>query len=570
MRLKLAIIGLLFASSCVMAQPLTPALTDAMDRLAREDTRRREEAERNKRDDKPQVVIPDALPDDNANGKKETCFTIKTIEITGYEALGSLPQNIKENEGKCVSVTAIARLLTQLNRYYQDRAYTTSRAYVPEQNLKSGMLKITVVPGRIEDFAYKPDDKTKNDKTKKVKPKDVALTTAFPAKPNDLLNLRDLEQGLDNLNSLPSNDAKFELIPGSKPGESIVQVALNEKKRWRASLTTDNTGQETTGVYKTKLDVGFDNLAGLNDLFTIGFGKDIDREFRNRKSYDGSIGWSAPFGNWSFNLASGFQTFMFDIPGINETYRSFGYSGRVTAGLEYMLYRDQNGKYYAFSDITRKAARNFNSGYEILTQRRDLTVQTIGLRGKNYFGKNVLEWKAAMKIGLKLFGAEHPFNSPSSHQFNAYSFNGSWRQPFDGDKSLWKSTVTGQYSADLLPGSEQFSLGGRYDVRGFQEDTLFGNSGVYWRNEFERQLIKTKISEREVTITGIAGFDVGGIKIPQGMVWSTPILAGASLGSRFQVGQGFTFDLTYARALKRPKEFTHSPEKLYFSLTLAL
>ena len=45
-----------------------------------------------------------------------------------------------------------------------------------------------------------------------------------------------------------------------------------------------------------------------------------------------------------------------------------------------------------------------------------------------------------------------------------------------------------QYSKDTLFGSEQFSVGGYYSVRGFRENYITGDSGYYLRNKINFNL----------------------------------------------------------------------------------
>jgi hypothetical protein len=53
-----------------------------------------------------------------------------------------------------------------------------------------------------------------------------------------------------------------------------------------------------------------------------------------------------------------------------------------------------------------------------------------------------------------------------------------------GQQNLrWSSEWRGQYSPNLLMGSEQFSIGSRYTVRGFNTTSLTGQSGWVLRNE---------------------------------------------------------------------------------------
>jgi hemolysin activation/secretion protein len=70
---------------------------------------------------------------------------------------------------------------------------------------------------------------------------------AFPGKVGEALNLREVEQLVDQLNRLPSKQAQMELTPGTQIGGSEVVVKNTPQKPWRASLSRNNDGQKSTG-----------------------------------------------------------------------------------------------------------------------------------------------------------------------------------------------------------------------------------------------------------------------------------------------------------------------------------
>ncbi|QGM38080.1 Hemolysin transporter protein ShlB precursor [Pseudomonas aeruginosa] len=110
-----------------------------------------------------------------------------------------------------------AALLKAVTDHYLDRGYVTTRAYLPQQDLASGTLRIIVVEGRLEGL----------DSSALASPRELAMS--FPGRTGELLDLRELEQLVDQLSRLPSRQAQLELVPGSEVGGS---------RRLRASATS--------------------------------------------------------------------------------------------------------------------------------------------------------------------------------------------------------------------------------------------------------------------------------------------------------------------------------------------
>lgn len=546
------------------AQPidLDRQVGDALNRLERDAETRRQEVERERRRDTPPQPAP-AMPEAAPRAASPQCVSVEKVEIAGWEPFGEAPQEARVLAGRCIGVADIAAAVSDVNRGYQGRGHITSRVYVPAQNpAATGVLKLVVVPGVITGMRYSDG-----------RPADLRLVAAFPTRADGVLDLRRLEQGLDNLNAVPSQKATFKLIPGEKTGETTVEVAMEEKRRWRVSGTLDNSGYKSTGVYKGKLDAAFDGLLGLNDQVSVGLTGNVDRWSGDRWSnahvsqdYSASYGFS--WQEWSFSFGVGRQEYGIDIPGINKTYRADGHSMRGSIGVERLLWRNQTTKTYLWADLTRKSARNFILGEEILTQRRDLTIAGVGLRGKIYAGDTVLEWRGGGRFGLDLFGAARPLG-PARQEFAIAVADARLTTPLFGGALVLRSAFAAQWSDDPLPGSELFSVGGRSDVRGFHEEVLSGTSGFRLRNDLERTLWSDDVAGRTAKLTGFVGFDFGRVKLADGVSRSTPWLAGAAVGGRLQLGNELALDLTWSRALHRPNEFKTDADLIHAALTVA-
>ncbi|MFM9993465.1 MAG: POTRA domain-containing protein, partial [Burkholderiaceae bacterium] len=77
------------------------------------------------------------------------------------------------------------------------------------------------------------------------------LRCAFPMQTVDLLNVRDIEQALENLKRIPTADADIKIVPSShvnaQLGDSDLSVSYQTPAAFRASITLDNSGARVTG-----------------------------------------------------------------------------------------------------------------------------------------------------------------------------------------------------------------------------------------------------------------------------------------------------------------------------------
>jgi hemolysin activation/secretion protein len=90
----------------------------------------------------------------------------------------------------------------------------------PEQDLSAGTLTMVLLPGIIRAIRFADPARQSQ------------WRNAFPAAPGDLLNLRDLEQGLEQMKRLPSQDVDIDIMPGGQVGESDVVLRVKRGKPW--------------------------------------------------------------------------------------------------------------------------------------------------------------------------------------------------------------------------------------------------------------------------------------------------------------------------------------------------
>ena len=160
------------------------------------------------------------------------CFDISTIELKGADSLSASDRQalLKPFIGQCLGVSQLNALLKAITDLYLARGLVTSRAYLPQQDLSSGHLQVMVVEGRLESF--------RTDDSSGLSERELAM--AFPGSAGQLLNLREIEQMVDQLNRLPSNQAQMELSQARRSVVVVCWYAMHRKSlgvpRCRATM----------------------------------------------------------------------------------------------------------------------------------------------------------------------------------------------------------------------------------------------------------------------------------------------------------------------------------------------
>ncbi|MEO7322770.1 MAG: ShlB/FhaC/HecB family hemolysin secretion/activation protein, partial [Burkholderiales bacterium] len=451
----------------LVAGAQTAPVQDPIDRLLREqqDKIRLERLQQQT----PEVAVPkesivdaDAAPDSIADA--DPTFAIEQVILKGLEehrdilSIADERRLVAPFEGKRLGVNRINLLLKRLTQAFIDRGWITTRAYIGNQNLASRILELTVVPGRIEKLVYNGGNLPP---TAWNKP---GVRLAFPDKQGQLLNLTDLEQGIDQLNRLRRNHAELRTEPGDTPGGSVVAIENKDTERFYYSLGVDNYGSDTSGRTRYRAGVEADNLLGLQEMLGLSYVGSLDT---NALLFSSSLPW----GYNTFNYTYSYSEFQ-DL--IGDSALLFGRSEGHTLAWNRILSRSRLGK--SGMDVSlsaRKAEREINN-FELLPQR--LTVARLGFNKLRRFEWSTVPgfWTADAGYvrGLNVIGAtDDPSDLPrdGAHaQFGKIDVSGSLAAQF-GRSFAYRGALNGQWTRNALFSSEQIFAGGASSVRGFSE-----------------------------------------------------------------------------------------------------
>lgn len=223
------------------------------------------------------------------------CFQIKQTELKGADALPHwLPlQKIANGAvGHCLGAKGINLLMSALQNRLVDHGYVTTRVLAPSQDLKSGILRLVIIPGVVRHVRLTPDSDDY-----------IQLYSSFPAHEGSLLDLRGIEQGLENMQRLPGVQADMEIVPGEQPGESDILITRKQDKYWRLGFSLDDSGTRSTGRYLGGITFSLDNPFSLSDLLYVSATHNFPH-YGGKGSKNYTAHYSVPFGYWQFSVTA--------------------------------------------------------------------------------------------------------------------------------------------------------------------------------------------------------------------------------------------------------------------------
>ena len=542
----------------LMVQAADPVIPMTQQEQLQQD--RDTQRERNLRLDAERVgtVVSEPALIDVPSDKNGTFFYIKQIQLDGVpKELSFLSKIARKHEQKHVTVSDITNIRNAFQRKLLDKGYVTSQVYIPEQNLNAGTLQFMVMPGRVEDIRYSASSAH------------GPWRTAFSVRSGDILNIRDVEQGLEQMKRVSSQSVTMKLLPGTAVGTSIIELSIKQDKPVHGSISFDNSGLESTGVYQGSFTTSFDQVFRANDTFTMSLSGDLSGSGSIKGTRAASLNYVIPHGKDTFSLS-------FSKSKYHQTIQSnpydFTYSGKSTtmkAKWNHVWSRTQREKRAFDISISTRHNHRFINDMEMPVQALRTTSMEFGVSNRKYIGNATLYSRLGFQWGIGALGAqpEHKasvaMGGPTS-RYHMWLVDVDYRKPFimGHRPASFTSSFHGQwvqggkrvYSVDTI------NIGNRYSIYGFDgEYTLMGDSGWYVRNEVSSVIPRLNT---EVYL----GLDVGAVygKSTESLVGKT--IAGTALGVRGNYSSGLLFDAFVSTPLYKPQGY-HT-KKFYSGFTV--
>lgn len=84
----------------------------------------------------------------------EQDFVVKQFEFTGNTVFSveKLTQKLAEFTNKSINFEKLLEVRSKITQLYIDEGYITSGAYIPEQTLTDGIVRIEIIEGKLEDI----------------------------------------------------------------------------------------------------------------------------------------------------------------------------------------------------------------------------------------------------------------------------------------------------------------------------------------------------------------------------------------------------------------------------------
>lgn len=515
---------------------------------------------RNKQKAPPSISFPKSpaqqFPD------SDQCFFAKQINLIDATFPSPAKQQslTKDYVNRCVTLAELNELIAIITNFYFEKGYVTARITIGPQDISDEIIDLLVVEGKVE--AILMNGQPTNT---------LELKTAFPHIIDRPLNIRDFEQGLDQMNGLRSNQATIEINAGTQQGSSIVDIINIPGKKWFLEASVNNSGSDETGLAQGSIKAETNNLFQANDLLVLEASKNISDGIDLGSSESLYFLASLPYGYWDFQWSSNYYYYQLSIISLDQKFINHGISRNNGLTVTNTIYRNKASLLNIEAGITVKDTLNYLDQVKLTANSYRLTTTNIGMNYTvNALGGTLLVGGNYHR-GITAFDAhddenredQETENQPQS-QFEKYSYNLSYIHRFliNGFSFKNQHSLSGQWSKDTLYGNERISIGSPTTVRGYENASISGDQGFYIRNKLNLEFTPSTNNIRK--IEPFIALDYGHIKKDESDPLEKGYLSGMAIGLNAS-GDHMNLDLT----LSKPFEHSNFIEEKGYSILTA-
>lgn len=553
MRICSAIMFGLFLTTPVHAQDTISNVQREIDRLQERERERLRESER--QFEQSQIAPPTGAVDDveeNSAADGVPCQAVTRVEIIGMTLYD--PQSFLEDTadliGPCISANAVTELRRKITNTYVRDGYITSQAFVSAKPSAPDVLTIQVIEGTVG--AIVSVGRT-------GRPYTLGETTlAFPGITGKPLNLRDLEQGVDQLARMASADPTIDIAPGETPGASTIRLQRNRVASWfRPAASINNDGLALTGRRLVTATLDVDSPLGIADVWSLYYLTDVEgAPFQGIEAFGGFL--SVPYGATTLIVSANRYRSRSVLRNVELAFQNTNASISGSAGVTHLVFRDRATKLSLAGTLSIYDTVSRIQSIRLSTNSYRVVSAEVAIKAQRRIGQGLMFGEVAFSQGFDILGADAADTGPGSDGIRASRITGNlvYQAPFDlyGVRARYLGSVRGQVGLNTVLPVDRLSIGGSSTVRGFRDDGISGRTGLVLRQQVTFDLGRTFVEPATGDATQLSlflGHDQGTIAPRRGDPFERGYMQSAVAGFRVQ-NRRLVAEISVAAPLSAP------------------
>jgi hemolysin activation/secretion protein len=346
---------------------------------------------------------------------------------------------------------------------------------------------------------------------------------------------------------------RAELVPGERLGESVLRVAIDEARPWDLELGVNNYVTPSLGDLQGDVRLAHRNLTGYADVLSVDY--EVAEGLHDLRP-----AYQIPFTRWDTRLGldarwtwSEIVEEPFDDLDIESETQSYAIS------LHQPLLHSPSSlvELFASGEYRRSDSFLFGDRFSFVagSERGVAKISVVrgGLAWTFRSPAQVLALRGMLSGGLAALGAtHHPGDHIPDGEFVAGLLQAQWARRLPLANAYVSARANLQLADRPLLGLEQFSIGGRFSVRGYRENQVVRDSGADGSVELHVPIPLPSLGNWHPDLEAIPFVDAGYAwnqsrgPFPKG---EDQDLIGAGIGARLDVSSHLAFEVFWGASL---------------------
>jgi hemolysin activation/secretion protein len=444
--------------------------------------------------------------------------TLQRVAIAGNTRIASaeLLAALGPVAGQTYDFAGLSRLAARVGAYYQKAGYPVARAYLPQQDLSGGELRIAVLEGQYGLVQATGDAAF----TRGAQ----GFLSALPK--GALIEAGRLERTTLLLNDQPGIVTAPMMRPGQDVGSGDLIVDVQRDHRYKGEAGIDNYGTRATG--RTRLHASLD----ADSPFMLGDQLSVQALYTDAHMWFGSVAYTAPVGYSGLRAKVSYTHSFYELAGSFAALGARGTADVTSLVLSYPVIRSQSRNLIVSASIDHKKLNDSQQATSTATSKASSVVPVnVSFDVRDGFLHGGITYGAVSWVHghLGLDGASAALDDASARTaggFSKLNVDLARVQSVNSRVDLY-GRLSIQRAANNLDPSEKLGLGGVNGVRAYPNGEAFGDNG--W-------LVQGELRYALGDAAPYVFYDAGRIDVSKN-AWSTTgnrrALAGAGLGVRY-------------------------------------
>ncbi|TQV85890.1 ShlB/FhaC/HecB family hemolysin secretion/activation protein [Aliikangiella coralliicola] len=379
---------------------------------------------------------------------------------------------IRAQRGKRgVTLGQIEGVADSITRFYRERGFILAKAYIPKQEVRDGIVNLTLLLGMLGEVKVNGNDLYAVD----------TIQSVFDNLMSQPITNKSVEENLFIINSFPGINVDGYFEPGTQVGDTRLNINVKQENRYNANVRVDNHGTDESGLYRVFVDGQINNLFGSADSLNLSVLQAMSPE----NTTFGKLNFESNLFSSKFRLGIDLSQNQF-IVDQSQVASNINLNGKVdVAGI--------TGRYIA------ERSRKENSSYEIRyeTIKSDLQIGDLPDIG-NFLDEELTHLSATYHFDIlddvnkrlhegsvKLISGKFDMGAATGQKesyqilFGEYSLLSFVKVPFTEIDSRLILRSNLQYSGTNLSALARFSLAGPTRTRGFSPSLFTADDALY-------------------------------------------------------------------------------------------